>query len=126
ALGQLLPGSQDHDYFRCLRAQHRGDLAEADKIIAHWAKHHGQDNRYYRLQLRQWLYRSQKDFAKVADKLRDHFGVNHWHEREVEEIDPKRPTRHAHGTFSGEALLQQEVDHDDSLSQVTDEGLYQI
>ncbi len=126
ALGQLLPGSQDHDYFRCLRAQHRGDLAEADKIIAHWAKHHGQDNRYYRLQLRQWLYRSQKDFAKVADKLRDHFGVSHWHEREVEEIDPKRPTRLADGAFSGEALLRQAIDHDDSLSQVTDEGLYQI
>lgn len=126
ALGQLLPGSQDHDYFRCLRAQHRGDLAEADKIIAHWAKHHGQDNRYHRLQLRQWLYRSQKDFAKVADKLRDHFGVNHWHEREVEEIDPKRPTRLAEGSFSGESLLQQAIDHDESLSQVTDDGLYQI
>jgi hypothetical protein len=126
ALGQLLPGSQDHDYFRCLRAQHRGDLAEADKIIAHWAKHHGQDNRYYRLQLRQWLYRSQKDFAKVADKLRDHFGVSHWHEREVEEIDPKRPTRLGDNAFTGESLLQQAIDHDDSLSQVTDEGLYQI
>ncbi len=126
ALGQLLPGSQDHDYYRCLRAQHRGDFAEADKIIAHWAKHHGQDNRYYRLQLRQWLYRSQKDFAKVADKLRDHFGVNHWHEREVEEIDPKRPTRLADGAYSGASLLQQAIDHDDSLSQVTDEGLYQI
>ncbi|MGE0397717.1 MAG: hypothetical protein AB7T06_13430 [Kofleriaceae bacterium] len=126
ALGQLLPGSQDHDYFRCLRAQHRGDLAEADRIIAHWAKHHGQDNRYHRLQLRQWLYRSQKDFAKVADKLRDQFGVNHWHEREVEEIDPTRPTRLAGGAFSGEALLQQAIDHDDGLSQVTDEGIYQL
>ncbi|MFN0247471.1 MAG: hypothetical protein ACKV2T_11345 [Kofleriaceae bacterium] len=126
ALGQLLPGSQDHDYFRCLRAQHRGDLAEADKIIAHWAKHHGQDNRYHRLQLRQWLYRSQKDFAKVADKLRDHFGVNHWHEREVEEIDPKRPTRLADDAFTGDNMLRLAIDHDDALSQVTDEGLYQI
>ena len=29
ALSQLLPGSEDHDYFRCLHAQHRGALDEA-------------------------------------------------------------------------------------------------
>src|SRR6185295_13260955 len=119
ALAQLLPGSEDHDYYRCLRAQHREGFDEADAILRAWPERHGSTARYARLRLRQLLYRVTTAPAGAADEVRDWFGVSHWHEAEVEEVDPTRPTRLADGAFDGEALLQQALAYDTSLSQVT-------
>lgn len=126
ALAQLLPGSEDHDYFRCLHAQHRGDLDEADRIIAGWPDRHNSGATYRRLQLRQLMYRVVREPARAADDLRDWLGVQHWHEAEVAEIDPSRPTRLAPGTFDGAALLARGLEYSSDLSQVTDEGLYEL
>ncbi|CAN5849621.1 hypothetical protein BH11MYX3_BH11MYX3_07920 [soil metagenome] len=126
ALSQLLPGSEEHDYHQCLRAQHTGDLDAADRILNAWPERHGHTQGYNRLRLRQLLCRAAIAPSAVADKLRDQFNVSHWHEKEVEEVDPRRPTKVAEGTFDGVALLKQAVDHDPNLSQVTDEGMYEL
>jgi hypothetical protein len=126
ALAQLLPGSEDHDYFRALHAQHRGALDEVDTIIEAWPGRHGTTERLERLRLRQLLYRLGDDPTSVADDVRDHFSVSHWHEREVEDVDPTRPTRLADGLFSGAQLLQEAVSQSSDLSQVTDEGLEEL
>ncbi|NVB79162.1 MAG: hypothetical protein HOV81_12245, partial [Kofleriaceae bacterium] len=126
ALGQLLPGSEDHDYFRCLHAQHMGALDEAEAIIDAWPSRHGQNERYERLRQRQEWYRLGADPERVADDVRDRFGVSHWHEAEVAEVDPTRPTKLAPGAFDGGKLLDEAVDYGSDLSQVTDEGLYEL
>jgi hypothetical protein len=42
AIAQLLPGSEDHDYYRALHAQQRGALDEAAAaVIAAWPGRHG-------------------------------------------------------------------------------------
>ncbi|MBA3539832.1 MAG: hypothetical protein H0T79_09400, partial [Deltaproteobacteria bacterium] len=122
---QLLPGSEDHDYYRGLAAQHAGALDDADTILRAWPERHGQTERYNRLRLRQLLCRLVVDPAQ-SDQVRDWFGVSHWHEAEVAEIDPTRATRLADGAFDGARLLQQGHDYDANLSQVTDEGLYEL
>jgi hypothetical protein len=126
ALAQLLPGSEDHDYFRCLYAQHAGRLDEADAILHAWPERHGSTTSYRRLQLRQLLCRVTTDPQRAADDVRDWFSVGHWHEAEVEEVDPSRATRLGEGAFSGASLLQQAVDNDANLEQVTDEGIYEL
>ncbi|HTL38273.1 MAG TPA: hypothetical protein VL326_34320 [Kofleriaceae bacterium] len=126
ALGQLLPGSEDHDYFRCLHAQHRGALDEAAKILDVWTERHGHTDRYERLRQRQLWYRLDKEVDDVAEELRDQFGVDHSHEAEVPELDPTRPTKLAPGMFDGAKLLAEAVDYDTNLSQVTDEGLLEL
>ena len=126
ALAQLLPGSEEHDYHRCLQAQHAGRLGDAEAILESWPERHGQTPNYHRLRLRQLLCQATIAPAHVADRLRDFFGVSHWHEREVEEVDARRPTRVADGAFDAVSLLKQAVDHDANLSQVTDEGLYEL
>ena len=63
ALSQLLPGSEDHDYFRCLHAQHRGELDDADKILEAWPERHGSTERYQRMRVRQDWYRLGHDPA---------------------------------------------------------------
>src|SRR5947199_4358498 len=92
ALAQLLPGSEDHDYYRCLHAQHAGRLDEAAAIVDAWVDRHGGGERYDRLRTRQLLYRLGDDPPRVADDVRDAFGVEHWHEAEAAEVDPSRPT----------------------------------
>lgn len=127
ALAQLLPGSEDHDYYRCLHAQHAGKLDDADAIIDAWPQRHGHTERYDRLRLRQLLYRATGgQLGRVAENVRDWFGVHHWHEAEVETVDPKRATKVAPGAFDGARLLRQAVDHDTGLGQVTDEGLLEL
>src|SRR3954465_15481739 len=108
AIARLLPGSEDHDYYRCLRAQHQGALDEADAILRVWPERHGSTQSYQRLRLRQLLYRTQ-GAAPAAAGVRAWLGASHWHEAEVEEVDPTRPTRLAAGVFDGAALLQQAV-----------------
>ncbi|HSD91249.1 MAG TPA: hypothetical protein VLB44_27185, partial [Kofleriaceae bacterium] len=126
ALNQLLPGSEDHDYFRCLHAQHRGAFEEAAEVIEAWPGRHGSNERYERLRLRQLWYGLGHDPDDVADQLRDEFSVDHSHEAEVAEIDPTRPTRLPPGTFDGDRLLSEAVDYDSDLSRVTNEGLHEL
>ncbi|HSK04839.1 MAG TPA: hypothetical protein VK932_26500, partial [Kofleriaceae bacterium] len=128
AIERLLPGSEDHDYYRCLRAQHGGALDEADAILRAWPDRHGATARYHELRLRQLLYRAAgaAPAEPAVDELRDWLGVSHWHEAEVEEVDPTRPTRLPDGAFDGAALLEQAAALDTNLSQVTDEGLLEL
>lgn len=130
ALAQLLPGSEDHDYYRAIAAQHRGALDEVDAIVGAWPERHGHTPRYDRLRLRQLLYRvtaaPPAPPRGVTEQVRDRFGVSHWHEAEVEEVDPSRPSRLADDAFDPIALLQQAAENDANLSQVTDEGISEL
>lgn len=126
ALSQLLPGSEDHDYFRCLHAQHRGALDEAEAILAAWPDRHGSTARYQRMRIRQEWYRLGQEPDRVADDIRDRFGVSHWHEADAPEVDTTRPTRLSADAFRGESLLTEAMVRSPDLSQVTDEGLYEL
>ena len=121
ALAQLLPGSEDHDYFRALAAQQSpAGSTKVDRILAKWPERHGRSERYERIRVRQLLVRLD------ADRLRDEFGAEHRHEAEVPEEDPRRPTRLPPHTFDGENLLAEAANRGTDLSQVTDEGLYEL
>src|SRR3954468_4910658 len=93
ALAQLLPGSEDHDYYSALEAQHRGALADAAALIEGWPARHRATARYERLRLRQLLLEGcvAEPTERAADRVRDLLGVSHSHEAEVEHVDPTAP-----------------------------------
>jgi hypothetical protein len=132
ALAQLLPGSEDHDYYRALHAQHRGALAEAAQVIEAWPDRHGRTASYERMRLRQLLYRvmAPAPDGDAADQVRDWFGVGHWHEAEVASDDQAaaraRPSRLPDGAFDPARLVREAAAYDGNLSQVTDEGLLEL
>ncbi len=130
ALAQLLPGSEDHDYYRALHAQHAGALDDADAILAAWPERHGATANGDRLRWRQLLYRLGGDEAALAalaaDDLRDRLSVSHWHEAEVAEVDATRPSRLPEGAFAGTAQLQHAAGIGTDLAQVTDEGCQEL
>lgn len=55
AVAHLVPGSEDHDYWRAIAPQHRGALAEVDALLATWRDRHGDSEARRRLQRRQRL-----------------------------------------------------------------------
>ncbi len=124
ALVQLLPGSEDHDYYRCVHAQHAGSLDDAEAILAAWPERHGASTRLETLRTRQLLYRLGTGNRAAADEIRDRFGVSHWHEAEAPEVDPRRPTQLV--AFQPERLLADGAAHSPDLAQVSDEGLYEL
>nr|HEX4315678.1 hypothetical protein [Kofleriaceae bacterium] len=126
ALEQLLPGSEDHDYYRALHAQQAGRLDDVDAILGAWVARHGRNQRYQRLRVRQLLCRLAADPARAADDVRDEFHVSLHHEPEVAAEDPRRPTRLAPGAFDGARILADAAARANDLADVTDEGLYEL
>ena len=115
AVAQLLPGSEEHDYHRCLHAQHAGQLDEAQRLLDAWPGRHGSTAGLARLRARQLLYRATQPGplpAEVRDRLRDHYGAALDHEAEVEEADPTRPTRLPASAFDARQILREAVAYD--------------
>lgn len=126
ALAQLLPGSADHDYYRCVHLQHRGQLDEAQKIIDDWSHRH-HDDRHGILRLRQLLLRLSTRFdQKTREHVRDTFGAYHWHEKETAHTGSRLSHKLDPNALDGAALLREAVRYSADLSQVTDEGIYEL
>src|SRR3954470_5076055 len=84
ALAQLLPGSEDHDYYRALDAQHRRALDEAEAVLRSWPERHGHTPGYARLRAPQLRYRVTASPPQEIEPVRDWLGVSHWHEADAE------------------------------------------
>jgi hypothetical protein len=126
ALAHLLPGSADHDYFHCVHLQQRGDLAAAQLLIDDWGNRHS-DGRDQVLRLRQQLLLLSHRFDQQArDDVRDAFAVHHWHEPEAAEGAVRLPSALDHHAIDGAALLREAVRSSSDLSQVSEEGIYQL
>lgn len=126
ALAQLLPGSADHDYYRCVHLQQQGKLDEAQRIIDEWTNRH-HDGRSEVLAMRQLLLKLSKRFEKKdRDNTRDAFGAHHWHEPEAAPGSSQLPSALDRHAIDGAALLREAVRYSSDLSQVTEEGLYEL
>src|SRR6476646_2735826 len=93
ALARLIPGTDDHDYHRCLLLQHQGALDDAQAIVDAWPERHGHGERLERLQRRQLLYRLAVDPRRVVHEVRDLTGAVLTHEPEAAAAEVRHPSR---------------------------------
>ncbi len=125
ALAQLLPGSADHDYYRCVHLQQRGLLDQAQLVIDDWTNRHN-DSRRDILLMRQRLLRLSNRFEqRDRDDARDAFGAYHWHEPEAAPGSTRLPSV-LPAPVDGAAVLAEAVRYSSDLQQVTEEGLYEL
>lgn len=124
ALTGLLPGTAEHDYWRGVHLQHRGELDEVDAILSGWKRRHGRtDEHHARLARRQLLLRSGRDLAGHADKLRFEAGLRLDDQAEAVTAAQRYPTRLDPALIDEAALVREAIARSHDLSYVTDWAL---
>ncbi|HPH67211.1 MAG TPA: hypothetical protein PLF40_15760, partial [Kofleriaceae bacterium] len=123
AAANLVAGTQDYDYFVCIRAQQAGKFAEAQTIIDAWPNRYGRNQQLARLVNRQMLLRWRAAPSGAdALALARHVGVELHHEPADRPVDESLPSKLDASLVAQAALLQTCLD-DYSLSNATDYAL---
>lgn len=82
ALAQLVPGSEEHFFYRCLLLQHQGRLAEAEALLAQWREALGESERRQTILFRQILLQYAAEPEKALARLKERLNLRFDHERE--------------------------------------------
>ncbi len=102
AIQQLVPGTEEHFFYQCLRHQTAGELDEVDAIIKRWlAKNRNRRTPLLRqMEHRQALLRYRRDADGTLGYLRGDLGLHFNHQRKVARksklptrLDPKQISR---------------------------------
>jgi hypothetical protein len=124
ALAELLPGTVEHDYWRGILHQHRGELDVVDTILREWPRRHGRtDELHARLKRRQLLLRAGADLKRHADALRFAAGAQLEDQAESVAAAYRSPTRLDPAVLDEAALVQDALGRTSDLSYVTDWAL---
>ena len=106
ALEQLIPGTKDYYFYRCLHAQQMQKFDEAERLLADWIKRHGETPRVKQLQARQMLLRYEDHAQKTLDYLRRELGLHFHHQPDRSGDDPRLPTALDPQIISRDALFR--------------------
>jgi hypothetical protein len=117
----LVAGTEDHDAWRAIRHQHRGELDAADAILDAWPARHGRSERFETLRLRQLVLRADQDLARGALPLAETLGYGFDHPRRTAEAAPDVPSTWR--LPDPASLLARGRDADRGLAGLTDEGV---
>lgn len=72
----LVPGTEEHFYYRCLLWQHQGKLAEVDGLLPRWEALHPHSSRAGRIRLRQAVLWVDREVTVGAQRLAQEVGVD--------------------------------------------------
>jgi|JI10StandDraft_1071094.scaffolds.fasta_scaffold01627_4 hypothetical protein len=123
ALARLVPGSEDHDYWRAVELQHRGALADVDALLATWTNRHGDTARRQRLVLRQRLLQAGADLATHGAALADELGVTFHHQPDAALAATRYPSALDPAVLDEAALLRRALERGRGLAELTLEGV---
>lgn len=123
ALAGLLPGTPEHDYWRGVHLQHRGELDEVDALLAAWKRRRDDDALHARLARRQLLLRAGLELRHF-EKIRFEAGVRLDDEAEAVAAAAQRyPARLDPALLAEAALVKDAMGRASDLSYVTDWAL---
>lgn len=117
-LDKLIPGTEEHDYHRCLHLQHTGKLDEVEKVLEGWIQRHGQTSLVEEMRNRQAILRHPKDPKGSVERIRYQLGLSFHHEREVEGQKTSYPTE-VHPSWVDEAAFRTHAMNQSASSNVS-------
>jgi hypothetical protein len=123
ALKQLIPGTRDYYYYRCLHLQNEGRLDELERVLKTWIDRYGHTSRVRETENRLCLLRYETDPRKSLDFLRRRLGLRFDHQREVPGERTNYPTRLDQNTIGLETLKRRALSRHRNLYGFTDRGL---
>src|SRR5580658_7987516 len=83
-LEQLIPGTEEHYFRKCLHFQHTGKLNEVETVLTAWMTRHGHTPRVEEIKNRQALLGYDKNPKASLERLKDQLCLSFHHERIVE------------------------------------------
>lgn len=123
ALRQLIPGSEDYYYYRCLLDQNAGRLDAVDQTLAAWVKRYGTTTRAAEIRRRQMLLKYDQDPQATLDYLKLQVNARLDHQREIVGEKPKNPTALDPKLIARETLVARALASRGDLAGFTDSGL---
>jgi len=124
ALAQLIPGTRDFYYYKCLHLQNSGRLGEVAGVIKLWRDRHGHTNRLREIENRQALLEYDTNPARSLEFIRKRLGILFNHQRIVPGRKTDYPTSLDQGTISRDTLKARALArHRNSLSGFEDTAL---
>ncbi|MAB89974.1 MAG: hypothetical protein CMJ90_11005 [Planctomycetes bacterium] len=124
AIEQLVPGTEDYYYYRCLERQHAKAFDEVNSLLATWIKRHGRSQRVREVENRQALLTYETDRAATFKFLRDRLKLRFDHQQVVPGSKPDVPTRLDPAAISLATLTKRAFkNHPKSLSGFRTSGL---
>jgi hypothetical protein len=126
-LTNLVPGSEERFYLRCLDLQHRGELAEVPQLLQAWKDaHEYSSDRRREIELRQAMLTWSEDEG-AREKVRSELGVGFHHSREVEVSEDQYPAKLPPEDLSWASLCRRPRRWDaDDLDGFTPEGIERL
>ncbi len=123
-LAQLVPGTEDYYFYRCLHSQQVGALDQVPPLLAAWIEKHGRTERAIAIETRQALLHAGRDPERAYTLLRDRLGVRFDQQQQVPGARPDLPSRLDPALVSQQAFVARALaQHPGSLQGFSDEGL---
>ncbi len=115
ALAQLIPGTEDYYFFRCLELLHRDELEATEPLFVAWVERHGETARVRELRDRRALLGWTRDPDATREHIRRRLRVTFTHQREVEDARSDLPTRLDPETISRARFRSDALRHHQNL-----------
>lgn len=94
AVDQLVPGTDEHFFFRCLLHQHRGELDRVPPLVERWVARLGRTSRVEQIEARQRLLAFDPEHPEATfSALADALGVRFDHQRRSGDGEASHPER---------------------------------
>ncbi|MCX7819959.1 MAG: hypothetical protein N2652_12260 [Kiritimatiellae bacterium] len=128
ALAELVPGTDDHFFFRALHAQNQGRRDEVRRILDDWirARKGAEPPAARELRHRQALLDYEHDPKSSLDYLRRELNLRFDHSRRAPERRADLPTRLDPALVTGSRFLDAALKGRGDLSAVSDAGLHAV
>ena len=119
-LAQLIPGTEDDYYHRCLEHQVRGELGEVPKLLDTWVKRHGETARVREIRDRQALLSFPSQPRDSLEHVRRRLNLTFDHQRETQAAERQLPTRLEPALISRAAFLKDALSRHHNLDGLQD------
>lgn len=104
-LKQLVPGTEDYNYYHALHYIQTEQFEKLDPLIAAWVQRHGETQRVWEIRTRHALALYDKTPQKTLDFLTWRLGLNFAHQKEELNAEPNLPTQLDNAVISREAYI---------------------
>ncbi len=122
-LNELIPGTEEHFYFRCLHYQNQNLLGDSQAILDAWRAKLGQNERVRDMVSRQFILSYAQSPQRTLDYLRNELGLNLDHAPPSRDRAATLPTSLDNGQLQLDRLLDAAIAADRSLGQIEASGL---